>query len=86
MLFRRRTLTDLVPLLSTVDDLASLDPELYHGLMILKNFTGDVESELSLNFTVTDEGMSTLSSQMDAGVVPCSHPSAQTSGFLARST
>jgi ubiquitin-protein ligase E3 C len=24
--------------------------------MILKNFTGDVESELSLNFTVTDEG------------------------------
>lgn len=38
-----------------MDDLASLDPELYHGLMILKNYTGNVE-ELSLNFTVTNEG------------------------------
>lgn len=50
-----------IALLRTVDDLASLDPELYHGLMILKNFTGDVESELSLNFTVTDEGELLLS-------------------------
>lgn len=39
-----------------VDDLASLDPELYNGLMFLKNYTGDVETDLSLNFTVTEDG------------------------------
>lgn len=40
------------------DDLAlldSLDPELYRGLLYLKNYTGDVENDLSLNFTVTDD-------------------------------
>lgn len=41
-----------------LDDLASLkslDPELYRGLIYLKNYAGDVETDLSLNFTVTDE-------------------------------
>ncbi|CAG8517471.1 9293_t:CDS:10 [Acaulospora colombiana] len=39
---------------SYLDDLPSLDPELYQGLIILKNYKGDVESDLSLNFTVVD--------------------------------
>lgn len=52
------------PRFSTVDDLVSLDPELYHGLMILKNYTGNVETELSLNFTVTDEGELACSSSL----------------------
>lgn len=39
-----------------MDDLASLDPELYTGLMFLKNYAGNVEADLSLNFTVTQEG------------------------------
>ena len=37
-----------------MDDLASLDPDLYHGLIFLKHYTGDPE-ELSLNFTVAEE-------------------------------
>lgn len=44
--------------MSHLDDLASLaslDSELYRGLIYLKNYTGDVEADLSLNFTVTDE-------------------------------
>lgn len=44
--------------LTHLDDLASLDSfdsDLYRGLIYLKNYTGDVESDLSLNFTVTDE-------------------------------
>ncbi|CAB5374017.1 unnamed protein product [Rhizophagus irregularis] len=39
---------------SYLDDLPTLDPELYHGLIYLKNYKGDVESDLSLNFTVVD--------------------------------
>ena len=39
-----------------MDDLPSLDPELYQGLIYLKNYKGDVESDLSLNFTVVDNG------------------------------
>ncbi|CAH7688506.1 hypothetical protein BY996DRAFT_8560820, partial [Phakopsora pachyrhizi] len=38
---------------SYLDDLASLDPELYQGLLFLKNYKGDVEADLSLNFTIT---------------------------------
>ncbi|OZJ02434.1 hypothetical protein BZG36_04466 [Bifiguratus adelaidae] len=38
---------------SYLDDLPSLDPELYHGLMSLKNYTGNVE-DLALDFTVTE--------------------------------
>ncbi|PCH39963.1 HECT-domain-containing protein [Wolfiporia cocos MD-104 SS10] len=39
---------------SFLDDLASLDPDLYQGLIFLKHYTGDPE-ELSLNFTVAEE-------------------------------
>ncbi|EIW51561.1 HECT-domain-containing protein [Trametes versicolor FP-101664 SS1] len=39
---------------SWLDDLASLDPELYSGLIFLKHYEGDPE-ELSLNFTVSQE-------------------------------
>ncbi|GJJ77422.1 ubiquitin-protein ligase E3 C [Entomortierella parvispora] len=41
-----------------LDDLPSLDPELYKGLMFLKNYEGNVE-DLSLYFTVDDEEMGT---------------------------
>ncbi|KAF9974745.1 hypothetical protein BGZ73_001800 [Actinomortierella ambigua] len=37
-----------------LDDLPSLDPELYRGLMFLKNYEGNVE-DLALYFTVDDE-------------------------------
>ncbi|PKI84585.1 hypothetical protein MVES_001753 [Malassezia vespertilionis] len=43
---------------SYLDDLASLDSldrELYKGLIVLKNYTGNVENDFALNFTVTDE-------------------------------
>ncbi|GJN94482.1 hypothetical protein Rhopal_007562-T1 [Rhodotorula paludigena] len=40
---------------SYLDDLASLDPELYQGLLKLKNYPGNVEEDLSLNFTISDE-------------------------------
>jgi len=39
---------------SFLDDLASLDPELYSGLIFFKHYTGNME-ELSLNFTVAEE-------------------------------
>ena len=38
-----------------VDDLLSLDPDLYHGLVYLKNYTGSV-SDLSLTFAVDEDG------------------------------
>ncbi|KAJ6596287.1 HECT-domain-containing protein [Mycena vulgaris] len=42
-----------------LDDLASLDPTLYRGLIFLKHYAGDVE-DLSLNFTVDlDDGGAT---------------------------
>lgn len=44
---------------SFLDDLASLDPELYQGLIFLKHFTGNPE-DLSLNFTVAVEGLSLI--------------------------
>ena len=40
---------------SFLDDLASLDPDLYQGLIFLKHYPGNPE-ELSLNFTIADEG------------------------------
>ncbi|KAF8344487.1 HECT-domain-containing protein [Amanita rubescens] len=40
---------------SFLDDLASLDPELYKGLIYLKHYTGNPE-DLSLNFTIVDQG------------------------------
>ncbi|KAF7289578.1 HECT-domain-containing protein [Mycena chlorophos] len=39
---------------SYLDDLQSLDPELYNGLVFLKNYTGNPE-DLALNFTVATE-------------------------------
>ncbi|EGN93917.1 hypothetical protein SERLA73DRAFT_189041 [Serpula lacrymans var. lacrymans S7.3] len=39
---------------SFLDDLASLDPDLYQGLIFLKNYTGNPE-DLSLNFTAAVE-------------------------------
>ncbi|KAJ6620089.1 HECT-domain-containing protein [Mycena sp. CBHHK59/15] len=39
---------------SFLDDLASLDPELYNGLIFLKHYSGNPE-DLSLNFTVAVE-------------------------------
>jgi len=39
---------------SYLDDLQSLDAELYHGLVFLKHYEGKVE-DLSLNFTVTND-------------------------------
>ncbi|PWN40258.1 HECT-domain-containing protein [Ceraceosorus guamensis] len=47
------------------DDLASLDsldPNLYKGLMYLKNYTGDVEADLALNFTVQDDELGVVKS------------------------
>jgi HECT-domain (ubiquitin-transferase) len=40
---------------SYLDDLQSLDPELYQGLVFLKHYDSQVEKveDLSLNFTVT---------------------------------
>lgn len=39
---------------SFLDELSTLDPELYRSLMYVKNYDGDVK-ELSLDFTVTEE-------------------------------
>ncbi|KAH8980602.1 HECT-domain-containing protein [Lactarius hatsudake] len=39
---------------SFLDDLASLDPDLYQGLIFLKHYPGNPE-DLSLNFTIADE-------------------------------
>ncbi|KAF9580734.1 hypothetical protein BGW38_002499 [Lunasporangiospora selenospora] len=50
-----------------LDDLPSLDPELYRGLMFLKNYEGNVE-DLSLYFTVDDEEMgSTVTRELVPG-------------------
>ena len=39
---------------SFLDDLPSLDPELYQGLLFLKGYPGDVEKDLMLSFTIND--------------------------------
>ncbi|KAK5669938.1 ubiquitin-protein ligase (E3) [Batrachochytrium dendrobatidis] len=39
---------------SYLDDLPSLDTEFYNGLLFLKKYTGDVEKDLALNFTVSE--------------------------------
>lgn len=41
--------------LDDLEQVQSLDPELYRGLIQLKNYTGDVEQDLALNFAATDE-------------------------------
>ncbi len=49
------TLLQLLGKQSFLDDLASLDPVLYQGLIFLKHYPGNPE-DLSLNFTIVDEG------------------------------
>ena len=39
---------------ANLNDLRDLDEGLYQGLLQLKNYTGNVEKDFSLNFTVTD--------------------------------
>ncbi|KAJ3156126.1 hypothetical protein HDU86_004094 [Geranomyces michiganensis] len=39
---------------SYLDDLPSLDKALYQGLMVLKHYTGDVEGDLGLTFSIDD--------------------------------
>lgn len=41
--------------LSYLDDLQSMDKDLYNGLIQLKNYTGDVENDLALDFTLNEE-------------------------------
>ncbi|KAJ1909864.1 ubiquitin-protein ligase (E3) [Tieghemiomyces parasiticus] len=43
-----------------LNDLASLDPELYQGLQTLRNYPGDVETDFSLNFAVSDQAFGRL--------------------------
>jgi hypothetical protein len=40
---------------SDLDDLASLDPDLYNGLIFLKHYEGNPE-DLALNFTISVDG------------------------------
>lgn len=40
---------------SFLDDLASLDPDLYNGLIFLKHYDQDV-GDLALNFTMATDG------------------------------
>lgn len=40
---------------SYLDDLPSLDAELYKGLLTLKNYPGDVEKDFSLTFSTTED-------------------------------
>lgn len=44
---------------SFLDELSTLDPELYRNLMYVKNYEGDVK-ELSLDFTITEEWLGTM--------------------------
>lgn len=39
---------------ASVNDLRDFDDQLYQGLLQLKSYTGDVEGDFGLNFTVTD--------------------------------
>ncbi|EFP81848.1 ubiquitin-protein ligase E3 C [Puccinia graminis f. sp. tritici CRL 75-36-700-3] len=45
---------------SYLDDLASLDPEFYQGLIFLKYHKGGIEADLLLNFTVTNNEFDVL--------------------------
>jgi hypothetical protein len=55
---------------SFLDDLTSLDPELYQGLVFLKHYEGNPE-DLSLNFTVAIEGSLTLVSSASIRSLAC---------------
>eukprot|EP00742_Colponemidia_sp_Colp-10_P004809 GILJ01005133.1.p1 GENE.GILJ01005133.1~~GILJ01005133.1.p1 ORF type:complete len:1085 (+),score=158.91 GILJ01005133.1:437-3256(+) len=52
--FARVFLNRLLGKLNTLDDLPSLDPDMYRNLVFLKNYEGDLR-DLALNFVVLDE-------------------------------
>jgi len=56
LIFNRSVFLQWLGRQSFLDDLSSLDPDLYNGLIFLKHYTGSVE-ELSLNFTMAVEGV-----------------------------
>jgi hypothetical protein len=68
---------------SFLDDLASLDPDLYQGLIFLKHYAGNPE-ELSLNFTIVNEGG--VGSEPKMGVSDPPYPSAQSLALREQST
>lgn len=39
---------------ANINDLRELDEELYQGMLSLKNYTGDIQNDLALDFTITD--------------------------------
>ncbi|KAH7629900.1 hypothetical protein B0T09DRAFT_374171 [Sordaria sp. MPI-SDFR-AT-0083] len=39
---------------ANINDLRELDEELYQGMLKLKNYTGDIQTDLALDFTITD--------------------------------
>ena len=48
-------LTKWLGRINYLDDLPSLDPELYQGLISLKNYEGDV-TDLGLTFSIDENG------------------------------
>jgi hypothetical protein len=68
---------------SFLDDLASLDPDLYQGLIFLKHYPGNPE-ELSLNFTIVNEGG--VGSELITGAADPQRPSAQSLALREQST
>lgn len=66
-----------------LDDLPSLDPELYRGLMFLKNYEGNFE-DLSLYFTVDDEGkpLPPLFFAITCFCCPCLSPNANACNYF----
>lgn len=40
---------------NSFDDLYSLDPDIYKNLVVIRNYNGDVESDLGLNFALTQD-------------------------------
>lgn len=57
--FSRAFVQKLLGRYSFLDELSTLDPELYKNLIYLKHYDGDIE-ELSLDFTVTEESLGKL--------------------------
>jgi hypothetical protein len=51
---RQKFLTPNFFFFSTVPELKQLDPELYKNLLVLKNYTGDVETDFCLDFTLSE--------------------------------
>jgi len=53
--FARFFVNALLSLPNKLMDVASLDPSLYRNFLTLKHYTGDVQEDFGLNFTVVDE-------------------------------